>query len=200
MAGDAVDFVSAFRYAVPDAGQEAAAAEWRAHPPLKVLRLRAPDSLGPVQRYGALTFGPRTAKSEAYLSGDLNNLLDAVCGRVTATAHLRSGDCTRPSSALSMVDPVRELGWTGPYCRSINMNCLGDEQDAVYWLGRPLPLDSGQVYAVVDTLATETGNATYAALSVNDSSLLAGVANILDPGLKGSAGGYGSTVRNSGTR
>lgn len=198
MGSDAIDFVSAFRYAVPDPGQEATAEEWRAHPPLKVLRLRPPGSLGPVQRYGALTFAPRTASNEAYLSGDLDNLLDAVCARVTVTAHLRSGDCTRPSSALSMVDPVQDLGWTGPYCRGVNMNCLGDEQDAVYWLGRPLPLDSGQVYAVVDTLATETGNATYAALSVNDASLLAGVANILNTGLKGSADGYGNTVRNSG--
>ncbi|MBM9435017.1 hypothetical protein [Actinacidiphila bryophytorum] len=198
MGSDAIDFVSAFRYAVPDAGQEAAADEWRAQPPLKVLRLRAPASLGPVQRYGALTFAPRTANDEGYLSDDLQNLLQAVCGRAVATAHLRSTDCARPSSALSMVDPVRDLGWSGPYCRSINMNCLGDEQDAIYWLGRPLPLDSGQVYAVVDTLATETGNATYAALSVNDSSLLAGVANILNPGLKGSADGYGNAVRNSG--
>ncbi|KUN87754.1 hypothetical protein AQJ66_08940 [Streptomyces bungoensis] len=61
----------------------------------------------------------------------------------------------------------------------------------------PLPLDSGQVYAVVDTLATETGNAAYAALSVNDPSLLAGVANILDTGLKGSASGYARTVQHT---
>jgi hypothetical protein len=95
MASDAIDFVSAFRYAVPDAGQEAAAAEWRAHPPLKVLRLRAPESLGPVQRYGALTFGPRTATSEAYLSGDLNNLLDAVCCRSrTAWGPCHSDECS----------------------------------------------------------------------------------------------------------
>lgn len=74
--------------------------------------------------------------SEAYLSGDLNNLLDTVCGRVTATAHLRSRDRTRPSSALSMVDPVRDPGWPGPYCRGIDTNCPGDEQDAVTQPGK----------------------------------------------------------------
>ncbi|WP_157977499.1 hypothetical protein [Streptomyces triticisoli] len=199
MGKDAIDFFTAFRYAVPDPGQEQAADKWRKNPPLTVMRVRAPDSLGPVQRYGPLTFAKRTANNEAHLAGDLQNLVSAVCDRVSSTARLRTSDCTQqpPASSL-MVDPVRDYGWTGPYCREINMNCLGDQQDAAYFLARPLPLDSGQVYAVVDTLATETGNATYTALSVNDASLLEGVANVLNTTLKGSADGYASTVKNSG--
>jgi hypothetical protein len=70
------------------------------------------------------------------------------------------------------------------------MNCLGDNQDAGYFLMRPEPLDEGNVYAVVGTLATETDNATYVGLSVNDASLLKGVLNIPDTRLKGSANGY----------
>ncbi|WP_324787348.1 hypothetical protein [Streptomyces sp. H51] len=198
MGKDAIDFTTPFRYAVPDPGQAQAADKWRKNPPLTVMRVRAPESAGPVRRYGPLTFEKRTANSETGLAGDLQKLINAVCDRTTTAAHLRADGCKQPSASSRMVDPVREHGWAGPYCRSIDMNCLGDEQDAIYYLGRPLPLDSGQVYAVVDTLATETGNATYSALSVNDASLLAGVANILDTGLKGSADGYAKTVRNSG--
>lgn len=200
MGKDAIDFFTAFRYAVPDPGQEQAAEKWRKNPPLTVLRVRAPVSLGPVLRYASLHFEKRTANSEAHLAGDLGKLVGAVCDRVSSTAHLRAVDCTQRPSASSLIpDLVRDYGWTGPYCREINMNCLGDQQDAAYFFGRPLPLDFGQVYAVVDTLATETGNATYTALSVNDASLLAGVANVLDTTLKGSADGYTNTVKNSGT-
>ena len=70
------------------------------------------------------------------------------------------------------------------------MNCLGDNQDASYFLFPPKPLDTGKVYAVVGTLATETGNGTYVGLSVNDASLLKGVVNVSDLKLKGSANGY----------
>ncbi|MBQ1092866.1 hypothetical protein [Streptomyces sp. B93] len=194
------DFLTAFRYALPDAGQEEAAAEWRRDPPLTVMRVRAPASAGPVQRYGPLTFAERTADSETHLAGDLGNLVSAVCDRIRTTTHLKAKDCTRPlPDSTRLVDPVEEYGWTGPYCREVNMDCLGDQQDAAYYLSqRPLPLDSGEVYAVVNTLATETGNATYSALSVNDASMLAGVANVLDTTLKGSADGYAKTVRNTG--
>ena len=78
------------------------------------------------------------------------------------------------------------------------MACRGAQQEAAYSLAPPLPLDSGQVYAVVDTLATQTGNATYAALSVNNASLLEGVTNVLDTTLKGSADSYSGTVKHSG--
>lgn len=199
MGKNAIDFSTAFRYAIPDPGYQQAAGRWRQHPPLTVLDVRAPATLGPARRYGRLTFAKRTANSEAYLAGDLRNLINAVCGRITSTTHLRTKDCSQPPPASSfMVDPVRKYGWTGPYCRKVNMDCLGDQQDAAYYLAPPLPLDSGQVYAVVDTLATQTGNATYAALSVNNASLLEGVTNVLDTTLKGSADSYSGTVKHSG--
>ena len=198
MGKKAIDFWTAFRYAIPDPGYEQAAAEWRNQPPLKVLRVRAPASVGPVRRYGSLSFEKRTAHSEAYLAGDLQNLVNAACDRARSTLQLESADCTQPPPASSlMVDPVRDYGWTGPYCRKISMDCLGDQQDAAYYLSGALPLDSGQVYAVVGTLATQTGNATYAALSVNDASTFAGAANILDTDLRGSAEGYANTVSNT---
>ncbi|MFO7533417.1 MAG: hypothetical protein R6W93_13230, partial [Candidatus Limnocylindrales bacterium] len=42
--------------------------------------------------------------------------------------------------------------------------------------------------AVVGTLATETGNATYVGLSANDASIMAGVANVLDSDVTDSDG------------
>ena len=62
MGKNAIDFFTAFRYAAPDVPSDGET--WRATLPLTVLRVRAPDSLGPVQRYGALSFVPRTANDE----------------------------------------------------------------------------------------------------------------------------------------
>ena len=200
MGKNAIDFNTWFRFAVP-ASQDAADA-WRSQLPLTVLRVRAPASVGPVKRYGALIFDKHTAHSESYLAGDLQNLVKAVCDRTGSILGQKSADCTQPPPASSvMVDIVRELDdgdWRGPYCRAINMNCDGDNPDSAFFYSSPRPLDSGQVYAVVGTLATQTGNATYVGLSVNDAATLFTPANLLDTMLKGSANGYATTVKNAG--
>jgi hypothetical protein len=203
MGKNAIDFLTAFRYTVPD--DQTAAEKWRKDPPLTVLRVRAPASLGPVQRYTSLTFEPRTANSEAYLKDDLRNLVDAVCNSVTSNSNLTSTDCVQsPPASSFMTDPGRDLGWAGPYCRDIGMDCQADQQEAAYYFSSPRSLDSGQVLVVVGTLATETDNATYVALSANDASMMAGVANNLDSdfnglkGLKGSADSYANAVNNTG--
>lgn len=195
----AIDFITAFRYALPSPGYEQAAAQWRSRLPLTVLRARAPASLGPVRRYGRLIFGKRTAHSELHLAGDLQNLVNAVCGRAGSTLQLGSTDCAQPPPASSFMPELFDgLGWSGPHCRRINMDCVGDQQDAAYYFSKPLPLDAGQVYAAVGSLATQTGNATYVGLGVNDPSIFAGVANVLNTTLKGSADGYAGTVNSAG--
>ena len=93
-----------------------------------------------------------------------------------------------------MIDIVKYLGQFGPACRAIGMNCLADGQDASYFFAQPRLLDTGLIYAAVGTLATETGNATYVGLSVNDASLLKGALNVDDTKLKGSASSYHSEV------
>jgi hypothetical protein len=161
-----------------------------------------------VQRYTSLTFEPRTANSETHLAGDLEALVAAVCDSLSQ-ANFTSTDCTQPPPATSFIpELVRDLGWTGPYCRDIGMNCQADQQEAALYFSSPRSLDSGQVLAVVGTLATETGNATYVGLSANDASMMAGVANVLDTdvngpnglikGLKGSADSYATPVNNTG--
>ncbi len=197
---NAIEFFTFFRYAIPD-DQAVAKLWWNSfngdNPPLTVMRVRAPSFLGPVERYDLLTYGERTARSEAYLAGDLQDLVNAVCDRVSSIAGLHSADCTQsPPASSFMVDPLRDFGVAGPYCRKVNMWC-GDQTDAGLFFTGPLPLDSRQVYAVVSTLATETGNATYVGLSVNDASTYLAPTGTVGTFLKGSADGYADTVNNT---
>jgi hypothetical protein len=199
----ALDFMHGLRYAMPE--NEQAAQAWRARLPLTVLRIReAPSSDRPVEPYGNIARDEREAEDEAYLRADLRDLVTAVTARATQGPWDLS-----PLPAPSMGEPPQManveswLGQFGPRCRAIGENCLGDGQDASYFFMPPQPIDSGQVYAVVGTLGTQTGNATYNGLSANDASLLKGVANVpdYDPGspgsdLLGSADGYAATVAN----
>ena len=203
MGKNAIDFISAFRYAVPE--NEDAAKAWRKRLPLTVLRVRAPASLGPVQRYKSLIFEPRKANTDETddlangLVSDVQNLVDAVCSSLISSG-LGSNDCGEPAPASSFLsESVRDYGWAGPYCRSIGMNCMIDQQESGLFFSSPRPTDSGQVYAVVGTLATETDNAIYVGLSANDASIMGGVpdATILDTDLKGSAEGYTDTLDNA---
>lgn len=201
---EALDFMHGFRYAMPE--DERAAHAWRAKLPLTVLRVReAPSSDRPAEPYGDIPRDERTAEDEAYLREDLHDLATAVTTRATHGP----GNLT-PLPAPSMGEPPvmanveSWLGHFGPHCRTIGENCLGDGQDASYFFMPPQPIDSGQVYAVVGTLGTQTGNATYNGLSINDASLLKGVANVPDhdedspaSDLEGSADSYASTVANT---
>jgi hypothetical protein len=177
-----VDFLTLLRYAMPD--DEQAAEVWRKSLPLTVLRVRRASGSGDPEPYPNHDADARTAVDESFLAEDLQDLLAAVIdGAASERLVLEKQE--------PMVDLLMDLGQFGPDCRVIGMNCLGDNQDASYFLFKPKPLDTGKVYAVLGTLATETGNATYVGLSVNDASLLKGVLNISDTKLKGSASGYG---------
>jgi hypothetical protein len=183
---DAVDFITLFRYAMPQ--NESAANAWRKSLPLTVLRVRRISGAGP-DPYGALEADDRTGVDESDLNDDLDALVGAVKDRAKELG-------LSPESDKTMIDLQSELGGFGPACREIGMNCLGDNQDASFFLIQPMPLDTGKIYAVVSTLATETRNATYVGLSVNDASQLKGVLNVADTQLKGSASSYKSNEVN----
>lgn len=198
---EALDFMHGFRYAMPE--NEQAAQAWRSKLPLTVLRIReAPSSDRPAEPYGDIPRDERQAEDEADLRGDFHDLVSAVTTRATQGPWNLS-----PLPAPSMGEPPvmgnveSWLGHFGPRCRTIGENCLGDGQDASYFFMPPQPIDDGQVYAVVGTLGTQTGNATYNGLSINDASLLKGVANVPDydpdspdSDLEGSAGRYAGAV------
>lgn len=67
------------------------------------------------------------------------------------------------------------------------MDCLGDTLDTVYQMRPGLYFDHGEVYAVIGTLGTATGNATYVSLGVNNLELRLGALNVDGSELVGSA-------------
>ena len=173
------DFLTVIRYAMPNSTNAADA--WRKTLPLAVLRVRErPASPRAPKPYPVPVLDPRTASPEGRYSGDLNNLVSAVC--------LRWGSCTNRTSLIDgQAPPVNAVG---PICRPIGMNCLADTQDTTYGFSTDLTLDHHEIYAIASTLATETGNATYVGIGINESTRLLGVANIDDSQLQGSAASY----------
>jgi hypothetical protein len=176
------DYVSVLRYAMP--ADPVAGDAWRDELPLSVVRVRErPASRRPALPYGPYELAPRTAEDEvgdAPLREGLGALVHAVCDRWDQPC-----DGTGVSRMTDLQGPPVNL--VGPTCRSVAMNCQGDTQDTTYVNAPGMPLDDGEVYAVVGTLATETGNATYVGLSVNDLERLKGSANVSDDELRGSA-------------
>jgi len=194
---NAVDFLTGLRYSMPE--DEHAANAWRKSLPLTVLRVRPSSGRDPDPFDEPLWADARPTVNEdddLALSSGLSSLIDAVIARAKSQGLYLDTTDPQKKNPEKMIDILNELGQFGPQCREIGMNCLGDGQDASYFMAPPNPLDTGRIYAVVGTLATETGNGTYVGLSVNDPSLLKGVLNVDDTQLKGSAGSYESTVTN----
>jgi hypothetical protein len=178
------DFVTLLRYTMPE--DKAAGDAWMENPPLTVLRVRErPSSQRAPQPFPPYLLEKRTGVPEQWLAGSQQQLVKAVCaraGRGPWKFDTKNSGCREkaPYPNSTMHDLLNELGQSGPECRSIGMDCLGDNQDASYFFAPARPLDQGQVYALVGTLATETGNGTYVGLSVNDASRLKGVFNVPD--------------------
>lgn len=183
------DFMTLIRYSLPD--NQKAGNAWRQNPPLTVLRVRvAPGTQGPAEPYRRLVYDTRTTPHNEIADPALVRGLDRLVGKVCD----RWQQPCDPARLINLqIFPIKLLGRD---CREIGMSCLGDTQDASYLLAGARSLDSGEVWALVGTLGTETGNATYAALSVNNLQKLKGVLNVSDPELKGSARAYARSVRN----
>jgi len=187
------DFTTWIRYKRPDNAHAAHA--WWANLPLTVLRVRErPSSSRSAEPFDPFVAEERTATPEFDYADDLANLVRQVC--------LRWDQPCEPGSPGSdqlrqLVDLQLDLHSFGPECRALGMDCLGDTQDASYFIAPGRELDPGWVYALVGTLGTATGNATYVGLSVNDLSKLKGVLSVNDSELAGSAGSYAGTVDNT---
>jgi hypothetical protein len=87
------------------------------------------------------------------------------------------------------------------------MNCLGDNQDDSFSIGPTLSLDpdtatdaavvQGDLVAVVGTLATQTGNATYVSLSISSYPLAVSFDNLTNLELAGTAAEFAERVGNA---
>lgn len=179
------DFYTVLRYAMPRHKHEAAA--WRKNLPLVVLRVRDPRTERTPIPFDQVDVDERKAADppEIALAPDLAKLVTAVCQRWEQPC---------ASQALVMNVQLRPISMIGPTCIGIGMNCLADTQDTVYHFSGKLPLDGSRVYAVVGALSTQTGNATYVGLGVNNTRLQLGIDNVSDDLLAGSAADYGSAV------
>lgn len=196
---EADEFVTAIRYARPaDGGEEGTESwEWRTDPDLRVLRIRDTRPNRPAQLYQSWEADspePRAGVDEWYLADSLAELADAVSqawGQPCA-----DGDCIDSGRASAFLNiQGQPFNVVGPLCEDIGMDCLGDTLDTVYQMRPGLRFDDGEVYAVIGTLGTATGNATYVSLGVNNLQLKLGSLNVDGEELAESAAAYG--VENS---
>jgi len=186
---DADDFLTGLRYSMPaDGGTKGTPSDkWRRNPTMRVLRIRDARPDPPVQPYPAWEDDSpeqRTAVPEAYLSADLANLVYTV-------SETWGQACDDPNCSTRAASFIDTQSWpfnlVGPKCDNIGMDCLGDTQDASYQFRAGFTFDNDEVYAVVGTLGTATGNATYVSLGVNNFRLRLGAENVDGTRLVGSA-------------
>jgi hypothetical protein len=187
---EADDLITYIRYAMPV--DEGRAEQWRKRLPLAILRVRNTRPTGPAQPFPIPAYEGRAwnLDERSTLASDLQALAASV------RAHWQQSE----ASALPFFSAYLFLDLIGQHCLGAlgptrgPMNCLGDTQDADYQISQSLHIDDGQVIALIGTLATETGNATYVSLSVNWFPALVGVQNLSDPELKGTAAPFAAAM------
>jgi len=182
---EADDFTSLTRYAMPQDDDKAAT--WRTKLPIVVLRVREKNVTHQPEPYPPVVLDTRTANPEDWLKNDLQRLITEIKldrGQLNATV-------------LPVYDLQTAVDLVGPDCYQRGMNCLGDTQDTSYQGTLNLSLDNNEVYAVIGTLATTTGNATYVNLSLYRASTLWGVKSISDVNLQNTAKDYVGRVNNT---
>ncbi len=181
---EADDFMTIIRYAHPD--DSVAGDQWRQQLPLAVLRVRDVNTNRATEPYAMPVRDERVGRSELALADDVDTLVQAVkehWGQSAATGG-------KFQSLLVMLDLL------GEHCLQQPRDCLGDNSDADYQISPTASLDAQEVLAVVGTLGTATGNATYVSLSVNWIPPLQGVANVANDQLEGSAASFAGAVNN----
>lgn len=184
------EFLSLIRYAMPQ--DEADAQNWRDRLPLVILRIRPthPDA-APIP-YNAFTEPePRQIfVNEFQWEADLDSLVSAV--------FQKWDQAYDPARIKKQIDFESFFELVGPKCEQIGMDCLADDQDAVYQAHPSgFTLDNGEVYAYLGALGEATGNATYVGLGINNAKLKLGVYNISGDELLGSANEFAGQVPNS---
>ena len=190
---EADDFITYLRYSMPN--DIALGEKWREQLPLTVLRVRDLEDGPAIEPFDIPEYETKTANTDepAELGDELESLVTAVKEYWGQT----SADNSAEFKSLTLwvdIGGQHSLGHDGaPPTDDIDlprgpMNCLGDNQDDEPQISAgTYYLDDDQVIAVVGTLGTKTGNATYTSLSVNWVPQLVGVLNRDDTVLEESA-------------
>jgi hypothetical protein len=190
---EADDFITYIRYSMPNDVE--LGEQWRGQLPLTILRVRDTTGGKAIKPFDIPKYEEKVANTdEQTLKQDLSNLVAAVKEYWGQTSDGNSSDFRSLSLWVDLIGQ-HCLGYDGPpqpepwiSLPRGPMNCLGDGQDADYQISSStFQLDDDQVVAVVGTLGTKTGNATYASLSVNWFPELVGVSNRDDTVLEESA-------------
>ncbi len=198
------DFITYIRYSMPN--DIALGEQWREQLPLTILRVRDSKGGPAVKPFDMPEYETKIANTdERILKEELSNLVAAVKKYWGQTSESNSADFRSLSLWVDLIGQ-HCLGYDGPPDPESwitlprgPMNCLGDGQDADYQISSgTYQLDDDQVIAIVGTLGTETGNATYTSLSVNWFPELVGVANRDDPVLEESAKKFKDSLSNPG--
>ncbi len=187
---EADDFVTYLRYAMPV--DSVSGEQWRQQLPLTILRVRPRSGIAQPRPFAIPQYDARTANfDETTLRNDLDALVNAV--------RARWGQASAPAVPLFSLELYIDL--VGQHCLGYPnpsrgpMNCLADQPDAALHISSSLHVDDGQVIAVLGTLGTRTGNATYVSLGVNRFPALVGVANVSDEDLDGSAASFAGALQ-----
>jgi hypothetical protein len=184
------DFGTVIRYAMPDdgGGEGTASSAWREGLPLVVLRIRDTPPAHRPRPYPWVGFEARsgTTPPETALGPDLVMLAKEVCSKWGQPCDEDFNTRVRPFLNME----ASALNMTGPECVKVGMNCLAPDEDTVYFMSPKLSVPAGRVYAVVGALGTQTKNATYVGLGLNESLYQLGFGNIEDDKLAGTAAAY----------
>lgn len=184
------DLVTYIRYARPT--DPAAGERWRQELPITILRVRDTTHSRPANPFAIPAYEQRSYNfDENALAIDLLSLINAVRVHWGGPAITLRGFF----SAYKVLDLIGQHCLGYPVATRGPMDCLGDTQDADYQIAQSVSIDDDTVVAVVGTLATRTGNATYTSLSVNWFPQLVGVKNIDDSELDGSAAAFASVLQ-----
>ncbi len=190
------DQITYIRYSLPV--DKVAGDQWRQSLPLTILRVR---DLSSRQYNNPLPIPTYTQRLANYDETQLRDDLGALENAVRASWNQPQADVLRFFSAYKYLDLIGQhcLGYGYPDSSVVRgpMDCLGDSQDADYQISQSAKIDNGQVLAVMGTLSTETGNATYTSLSVNWFPALVGEKNIDDTALKGTAASFAGALQHS---
>ena len=171
----AYDFLFLMRFAMPQ--NKTDADTWRTNLPMIVLRVRDKNTSRAPEPYPGPALDTRDAVDEAYLQTDLNNLSIALKN------HWKQPAATQ----LITFDGQSTIDLVGPDCEVRGMNCQADAQDTTYIGSTQGGLDNQEVYSVMGTMATLTGNATYVNVSLYEAAWLYGVESIDNTQIEGSA-------------